>query len=77
MGFKKLKGIFFTLPTSNSSRYADDPDEKIELKEMQSLDFLSNITTLETVKITEVGSPIRSWFFNQGIELFEEFKIFI
>lgn len=63
-GFKKLKRLFFTLPKSNTSRYADDPDEKIELKKIQGLDFLSNLTSLETVKISSGWFSEPSSFFS-------------
>ena len=63
-GFKKLKRLFLTLPKSNTSRYTDDPDEKIELKKIQGLDFLSNLTSLETVRISSGWFSDTSSFFS-------------
>ena len=76
-GFKKLKRLFITLPYSNTSRYADDPDEKIELKKMQRLDFLSNLISLETVKISggwlSYSSPL---FSIKGLSFLKNLKFF-
>ena len=76
-GFKKLKRLFITLPYSNTSRYADDPDEKIELKKMQRLDFLSNLTSLETVKISGGWFNYNSTFFSiKGLSFLKNLKFF-
>tara|TARA_B100000768_G_scaffold181869_1_gene207008 strand:- start:1915 stop:4545 length:2631 start_codon:yes stop_codon:yes gene_type:complete len=76
-GFKKLKRLFITLPYSNTSRYADDPDEKIELKKMQRLDFLSNLTSLETVKIDGGWLSNSSPFFSiKGLSFLKNLKFF-
>lgn len=76
-GFKKLKRLFITLPYSNTSRYADDPDEKIELKKMQRLDFLSNLTSLEAVKISGGWLSKSSPFFSiKGLSFLKNLKFF-
>jgi Leucine-rich repeat (LRR) protein len=74
-GFKNLKRLFFTLPKSNSSRYADDPDEKIELKKIPGLDFLSNLTSLETIKISSgFGFSDESDFSIKGLSYLKNLK---
>ena len=76
-GFKKLKRLFITLPYSNTSRYADDPDEKIELKKMRRLDFLSNLTSLEAVKISGGWLSKSSPFFSiKGLSFLKNLKFF-
>ena len=73
--FKKLKRIVFTLPNSNSGRYADDPEEKTEPKKMQGLDFLSNLTSLETVKISRgFGFSDGSDFSIKGLSFLKNLK---
>lgn len=74
-GFKNLKRLFLALPKSNTSRYPDDPDEKIELKRLQGLDFLSNLTSLETVKISRgFGFSDGSDFSIKGLSYLKNLK---